>query len=107
MPEFEVHSPADEAQLNHGPAPGGAGNSHRHRLRAKLRVTGDERAAAASVDDGVPAVLRLDLEDLSLGQVVEQDPALNLRLRDGPVDLITQVRVRHEDVRAGLVQARV
>jgi len=61
-------------------------------------MAGDQVPTAPTNDDGVPMMLRLNLQHRTLGEVVQAHATFNLRLRDVPVHLITEVGMRDEKV---------
>ena len=99
--EFQVHAAADVLQLEHGAAPGGAGNRDLHRLGAEFGMAGEQRFAAAQKHGGVAVVHGLDLEDGGRRKVVEKNSAFDFRLDDAAVHFVSQVgvRVKHADDR--------
>lgn len=96
MTELQAHATADEPALEHGASPGRAGDGDRNGRGAILRMSGDERGAFTENYDGVAVMLGPDLEDAGLGQVAQEDAALDLRLRDLAVHLIAEVRMAGE-----------
>lgn len=96
MAELKAHAAPDETALEHGASPRRARDRDRHRLRAVLRVAGDKRGAFAQDHDGVAVVLGPDFEDGRLGQVTQEDAALDLRLHDLMVHLIAEVGMTDE-----------
>ena len=91
-----MHAAPYELQLQHGAAPGRAGDSDLHRLRAELGMTGNKSLVAAEQNGSVAVVLSLDLKDGGGRKILEGNASLDFRLDDAAIHFIAQVRVRHE-----------
>ena len=72
---------------------------HQHRFGTKRRMPGDERLAVAAIHQRVRAVLRLDAQDRTLRQPVEEHAAFDFRCDEVVVHGVTQVWVRTEQIR--------
>lgn len=99
--KFEMHASADEVFLEHGAAPRGAVNARRRQLGTEDRVAGDPRFVPALADDGVDAVLRLNLKHCSRREPVQVHAAFDLGFDQIVIDLVAQVRTRREQWKAG------
>jgi hypothetical protein len=94
MPKFQVHASANIPRLEHGTTPGGTFQSNQHRLGTKPRMSGYQRLAFPLQNDGIAAVLGLDQQYGFRSQILQSNPALDLRLHDVMINDIAQIRVR-------------
>ena len=94
--KFQVHATADVLEFEHGAAPGGASDGYMDWVRTEFWMAGEESVAASEKDRGVAVVHGLDVEHGGGRKVVEKDSALDLRLDDGAVNVISEVGVRSE-----------
>jgi hypothetical protein len=94
--EFEAHAAADEARLQHGAAPGGAGDRYRDGAGTEFWMPPEQGAVLAEEHCGITMMLCLDKENRARLQIVQEDAAFDFRLYNVAIDLITEVGVGPE-----------
>ena len=98
MLKLKLHPVADEGKLDHRAAPRRTCNSDQHWSGTVLGMSGDKDVTSPTNHNSVPVVLRLDLQDALVLQVVQKHTTLDFRLHDVVIYLIAQVSVRREEL---------
>lgn len=91
MMKLQPHPAPHEPGFDHGSTPSRAGYRNRYRLWAELRMSPDQSLVLFHENSRVTMMLRLDEENCSRFQVVQEHSTLNLRLHNIMIDLIAQV----------------
>ena len=94
--KFHLHAATDEAHLEHGTAPGRAGDDHLHRLRTILWMSRDQRQTFAEKQRRVEVVLGANLQHGVRRQKFKKHASLDFGLDDIPIDLVAEVGMRRE-----------
>jgi hypothetical protein len=98
--KFEVHAASDILEFEHGASPGGTGDGDLNWVGTEFGMAGDESFAASEEHGGVAVMLGLNVEDGGGRKVVKKDSAFDIGLDDGVVNVVGEIRVRSEHVRA-------
>src|SRR5271156_7091934 len=96
MMKFHLHATTDEAHLKHRTAPGRACDSHLHRMRTILRVSGDQRRTLAENKRRVEVVLRPNMQHGVRRQTFQEHASLDLGLDNIPIHFVAEIRMRRE-----------
>ena len=92
--ELQSHAASNIADFQHRAAPGRSSDCDGYRLRAELRMSPDQGLVISEKQRRIAVMLCLDLQDRSRLQFVQEDPALDLRLHNVAVHVITEIGVR-------------
>ena len=97
--EFQVHTSADVASLQHGAAPSGTVDRDRDRLRAEHWMPGNQRLSKPLVFNDVRSVLCLDFQHRAGGNVTQVNTPLDFGLHNPTIYGVVQMRVRPKETR--------
>ena len=96
MRKLQAHPSSYEATLEHGPAPGGAGDRDQNRFGAVFGMPGNQHRVLDQSYSHVIVVLRLNLQHTGRWKVCEEYSPFNLRLNDLAVHCIAEIGMRCE-----------